>query len=133
MNGSGRRPGHFLAAAIVALATIGCAAAPPQRSEDVPSAPTGGGDRGAVDQAEAALRRADEELTAARAGTTPDCPRACELAANVCALAERICVVAARYPAEDPLSGRCADGRVRCARARAAVVPTCGCDPRSSR
>jgi hypothetical protein len=97
-----------------------------------PTAPAGE-DRQAIDEAEAALRRADDELTAARAATAPDCPRACALAANVCALAERICVIAARYPAEDPVARRCADGRARCARARSSVIPTCGCDPQSAR
>jgi hypothetical protein len=87
-------------------------------------------DRQAVDQAEAELRRADGELGAARAAVAPDCPRACELAANVCALAERICAIAARYPAEDPVASQCADGRARCARAQAAVAGPCGCDAR---
>jgi hypothetical protein len=120
-------------APIVALVTLGCAAAPRQRPEDMHPATPSGEDRRAVDEAEAAMRRADDELTAARAATAPDCPRACGLAANVCALAERICVIAARYPAEDPVARRCADGRARCARARAAVVPTCGCDPQPVR
>jgi len=126
-------PRRLVVAAIAALLTLGCAAAPPPRSEEMRPTASAGGDRRAVDEAEGALRRADDQLSAARIGATPDCPRACELAANVCALAERICVIAARYPAEDPVSRRCADGRMRCERARAAVVPTCGCDPRPAR
>ncbi len=130
---SRRGPGRLVGVAIAALAILGCAAAPPQRSEELHPGPAGAGDRQAIDEAEAAMRRADAELTAARATTAPDCPRACALAANVCALAERICVIAARYPAEDPVARRCADGRARCLRDRAAVLPTCGCDPQPVR
>ena len=129
-----RGPGGWLVgAALVAAVTFGCAAAPPPRSEEMHPPPPAGPDRQAVEEAEAALRRADDELTAARTATAPDCARACALAANVCALAERICIIAARYPAEDPVARRCADGRARCTRARAAVVPMCGCDPQSAR
>jgi len=130
---SGGRGGWLVGAALVAAVTFGCAAAPPPRSEERHPTTVSGGDRRAIDEAEVAMRRADDELNAPRATTAPDCPRACELAANVCALAQRICEIAARYPAEDPVSRRCADGRLRCGRARAAVVPTCGCDPQPRR
>jgi len=123
----------LVAAAIAALVSVGCAASGVRRSEEAHPTTLGGGDRHAVDEAEAAMHRADDELTAARAVTGPDCPRACELAANVCALSERICAIAARYPVEDPVSRRCADGRARCARARAAVAARCGCDLQPAR
>jgi hypothetical protein len=128
------RGGHpLVAAALVAVVTFGCAAAPPRESQQIRPPAAGGADLQAADEAEAALRRADDELTALRTAPAPDCPRACALAANVCALSERICLIAGRYPADDPLARRCADGRARCARSRAAVVPTCGCDPQSAR
>ena len=123
-----RGRGCFVVAALAVLVTFGCAASGTGRSEETHPTTLRGGDHHAVDEAESAMRRADDELTAAGAATTPDCPRACKLAGNVCALAERICVIAARYPTEDSVSRLCTDGRSRCARARAAVVARCGCD-----
>ncbi|HLK91795.1 MAG TPA: hypothetical protein VKZ18_18030 [Polyangia bacterium] len=132
---AGRRParGGLGWLAIAVALGLGCAPELERRAPEARPSSLSDGDRQAVDEAESAQRRAEGELGAAWAAAAPDCPRACELAANVCALAERICAIAARYPAEDPVASRCADGRARCARAEAAVAGPCGCQPRTRR
>ena len=131
---TGRRRGAaragLTALAIAVTVALGCAPAVERRPPEARPSSLSAADRQTVDEAETALRRADGELGAARAAPAPDCPRACELAANVCALAERICAIAARYPAEDTVASQCSDARARCARARAAVAGPCGCEPR---
>jgi hypothetical protein len=119
-------------APLVSLAAAmlgGCAMSPPPAaggaaSEASPAPP----DLREIERAEEAMRAPESELLAARAGQEPpECARACLLQDNVCALAERICAIAARYPATDPVRGRCVDGQARCRRARDTVVPRCGC------
>jgi len=120
-------------AALAAALAFGCAAETARRPEERRPSPHDAEGLGAIDQADTAQRRAYDQLLATRAATTPDCPRACQLADTVCTLAERICSIAAQDPADDPVARRCADARARCARARAAVAgPVAGNRPPSS-
>lgn len=119
-------------ARVLGLALLsGCAAAPPAQ-QLAPAEPPG-----ALSQARAhaeELERAEAQL-GPRAGVptapTPaavDCPGARAIVQRICALAEHICELGdeARTPEDKAEIARlCADGRARCARARANTEERC--------
>lgn len=114
---------------LLAMVAGGCAMSPPRQPGAGPSAAAPGTPELAeIARAEEAMGGPERELLAAQAGQgQPECGRVCLLQDNVCALSERICAIAARFPADDPVRGRCADGQARCRRARDTVAPHCRC------
>jgi hypothetical protein len=57
----------------------------------------------------------------------PDCPRACELADQICDLSRRICLISGRHGDDADLSGRCSAATQRCRRSRDRIPPGCSC------
>lgn len=72
------------------------------------------------------LARDEAELMGTRADARPvDCPRARQLADNICGLAEQICELVARLPPDPARAGDCPDARTRCKAARDRVQARC--------
>jgi hypothetical protein len=73
----------------------------------------------AVEDLDAALERA------LPAGAAADCDRAGQLRETICELSRRICATSERAPLDRDLAEKCADGKLRCERARARVDRSC--------
>jgi len=119
----GRIPGRlWWTAGLLALVAAACAPAYRQGPQ-----PSWTEERSALEDAERRLHQQERLLYAPRTETERDCPRACNLVANICGLADRICAIAARYPEDRGTGARCQDGRARCRHARDAISG-CGCE-----
>jgi hypothetical protein len=59
-------------------------------------------------------------------GDTQNCDEARNLRDRICELAERICKLADRNPDQPTIRDQCADGRMRCERAKRVVADRCG-------
>ena len=116
----------LIAAAL--LATIACASAGPRdRPEDLPTDE----ERAAVVAQERRAKELEQALSASSVGEEPvACPRACELADQICDLARRICLIAGGHGHDADLAARCAAAEHRCARSRERVAPACSCAAR---
>jgi hypothetical protein len=79
-----------------------------------------------LEDARQQLLRDEQELMGTRAEGRPvECPRARQLADNICGVAEKICTLVARMPPDPAHAGDCADARGRCKGARDRVQGRC--------
>jgi len=110
------------------LALLGGACSAGKESVHAPDAETDSPRTSEIERAQQELARLDAELEALLApgaAATPDCPRACQLRAQICELTRRICTIAERDLADPELALACRDAEERCARAREMVRARC--------
>jgi hypothetical protein len=101
---------------LLALTLAGCAAPYPRPDDS----------RRELQAARQQLARDEQALAGTQAEGRPvDCPRAHQLADNICMLSARICVLVEGLPRDPANTAQCTDARARCAAARERVKAAC--------
>jgi hypothetical protein len=101
---------------LVACLLAGCAAQSPRPDDTWRD----------LEAARRQLAQDEQALAGTNAEERPvDCPRASQLADNICTLSERICQLVERLPPDPGKTAQCTDARTRCAAARQRVKSSC--------
>jgi hypothetical protein len=126
-----RRIDRWWLALLLGMGMTGCAAGmksapPPASSQEQMEEPARAADLLQAETWTEELARLDQRLGDRIAAMDPArCDQAGELRDRICALADKLCELAERHPDRPDLEDRCADGRMRCDRARRVVGERC--------